>query len=161
MGESIGNQFKDQLRRIIRDSKEDSVFGTLRPDRRRQCRYTRVSPVVLVPFEGGNLETDSSIYGLSRDLSDSGMSILSPMSIDHINCVVGMINPTDDEESCSRSNCLFLRGSIRASQAIGGSYWQLGIRLDGFFDDESFDDTRMQLACQLIPQKQARELSAS
>ena len=159
MSESI--QFKEQLRRIIRDSKEDSVFGTLRRDRRRQCRYTRVSPVVLVPFEDGNLETDSSIFGLSRDLSDSGMSILSPTVVDHIECVIGMVNPTDDEDSCSSTNCLFLRGSIRGSRAIGGGYWQLGLRLDGFYDDESFYDTRVQLARQLVPQQQTGELSAS
>ena len=73
----MAEDFRLRVRQIIRDSQPDSLDVVYQSERRRQCRYGRVMPVLFVPVGDEEVATAACVFGLTRDISDSGISVIT------------------------------------------------------------------------------------
>ncbi len=64
------------LRRII---DRTTATGALLNDCREQNRYSRTLPVVLAPWRDGAPDMNNVAFGITKDISDSGMSLVTTL----------------------------------------------------------------------------------
>ena len=88
-------------------------------ENRSQTRYNRAIPMLLVPWENGELLVGESVYTLSKDYSDNGVCLLPHRPFMALNVVCGFWI----------DGPVFLMGEVRSRAPIGGGFWQLGVQL--------------------------------
>ncbi len=90
---------------------------------RSEGRQNRIIPVLLTPWEDGIATVEETTTALTKDLSDSGLSLTLPGPFRVQEIALGFWVP-DDEFA---SHAFFLLGHTRESVPIGGGFWGLGV----------------------------------
>lgn len=105
------------MQRVIEASSPSRNLVT--QELRREARSGRTLPVLLFWQEAG--EDQGPFFGLTRDLSSQGLSIVYPQPIAAETIVVGFAI----EEELN-----LLTGSVRCRYSLG-PFWVLGVQLEG------------------------------
>ncbi len=87
---------------------------------RKERRANRSLPVLVVPFVENEPVMSNTTFGVSRNLSSSGISLLVQEMVDSDEVVVGF---------WADGKCDFLRGQVRHRSATDGGFWHIGIEL--------------------------------
>lgn len=92
-------------------------------DSRGDTRLNRTLPVLVVPWQVGTPLLDSTMTGLTRDISDRGLSLLLTQQLQVSEVVIGFWLPPQDDRPW------FFLGEIRHQMQFGDGYWALGIEV--------------------------------
>src|SRR4029079_5617042 len=108
------NEVRDCVQRILNRSRPKRD-GT--PELRLEPRYSRSVAVILVPWDEEPL-VEHAAYALVQNLSDPRARIIvqKPILVPRLLCCFAL----DDVR--------FLLGTVQQASALGGGFWQCGIR---------------------------------
>ena len=154
------DELKQRLQRIIRNTRPDNAFPVLRGERRKRCRHNRVLPALVIPLRENGPGVDEADFGLSGDLSDGGIGIFMQHRLQADRVVVGLCEPLHDGNVSPHHRPVFLSGSLRETDSVGGRFWQLCIEFDGLYDDSRFLAELETLARDLLPAEASCEAPA-
>ena len=116
-----------RIRRIV-DRTSPSVLpldGEL-----RSCkRYNRSIPLLVAEWSGGRSHAEEAVYGVTKDFSDVGLSLLLPelLEADHVIC--GLL----------LENAVFALGKVAWAVPFGGGFWQMGVNLNELLPDSDVE----------------------
>lgn len=89
-------------------------------------RYNRCLPIACVPLIGDSVQTNSIYYGATKELSDNGVSLITPQLV---------------EEECSDLICgfwiddlLLISSKVRRNRSFGGNLHEVGIEFFEIID---------------------------
>ena len=94
-------------------------------------------PVLFVPTKVDGIATAASVFGLTRDISDTGICVITPCQLRAERGVIRIQKSFERQQTATEVEFDFLSGIVRETSAIGGNYWQTGIRFDGLLDEPS------------------------
>jgi hypothetical protein len=117
---------------------------------RSSHRYNRTLPVLFVPCPHRLPDIEGAMSGITKDISDAGMSLILPGRCAARHAVVGMWYASR-EVPPENSEPVFLSGLVRRSTNIGGGFWQAGIELTDVFDDDIHVQRLRPRAVALVP----------
>lgn len=115
---------------------------------RAETRYNRTIPTLVCPWSDGYPETEKSVIGLSKDISDRGVGLVLSAPFYAEEVVLGFWLNRDTMEV----PWFFLGYATRLS-AMGGGFWTLGVEVREFANTE-FSERMMpltNLAAKLLP----------
>jgi hypothetical protein len=132
--------------------------GGSEEQKRKESRVSRIFPVLLAPWENDGPVMTQCTYGLTRDLSGHGVSVVIQRPFRKSEVVVG-VWPTNEMLTAGSSQPGFILGEVRQEFEIGAAYYHLGILLKELVSAEhpSFDKLCTQAKC-LLPPEQLRLL---
>jgi hypothetical protein len=90
---------------------------------RVENRYNRTLPILVAPWKAARPDVERVFFATTRDLSDTGLSLVCTQSISG-DVVVGFWLPQD-----GWSDPWFFLGSVLRSHPLGGGFWAAGIHL--------------------------------
>lgn len=114
----------------------------LEGESRSEGRSNRALPVLLVPWEQGEAVVQESIYTVTKDFSERGLSLILPQPIRADRLVVGIWLESPR----------FVLGEVRQKTPIGGGFWQLGVELTDLLEPAQHPQTAslVPLVAQLV-----------
>jgi hypothetical protein len=98
---------------------------------RSDSRYNRAIPTLLCPWEDGNPVVPQSVVAITKNIADRGISAILNRRFTAPKLVVGFCTA-----EATNGEPWFLLGEARHEDAIGGSFWLLGIELTEFMNEE-------------------------
>jgi len=113
------------LRRIV-----DTTTPNAGPETagRLENRYNRTFPVLCCPFEENAAGVDEAFFGINRDISETGLSIVVPARIvTPLECFVGVWASRRQSDQ----PWFFLAKAVR-SGPVGAGFWVVGIEIKEF-----------------------------
>ena len=120
---SFGKRKKQlEVHRLIRRA-VDASSPNLPPsdgELRWENRSNRTIPVLLAPFEGGELSLREMTIALTKNLSGQGLALVLHQPFRAESVVVGFWEEGEAE---------FVLGEVRQNVPLGGGYWQVGLEL--------------------------------
>jgi hypothetical protein len=132
-------------------------------NQRSESRISRIFPVLIAPWEDNGPVIGQFTYGLSRDISSHGMSIVLTRPFRKINCevVVGMW-PTNELLTAVSTPPGFILGEVRQEVEMGAAFYRLGVMFKELVDEQhpSHEKLYAQAKC-LLPPEQLRQLKAA
>tara|TARA_R110002167_G_scaffold26989_2_gene92263 strand:+ start:457 stop:918 length:462 start_codon:yes stop_codon:yes gene_type:complete len=135
------------LRRILDHTTPDISFGV--EDDRCHNRYSRTLPVVVTPRSGSSLLIDQAVIGLTRDVSDNGVSVILSGALNSSSVAISFwISSRQSVDP----HPVTLLGLSMHSVEIGGGYWCTGIHLTDRLEDKALSEQLLPLAEKLLPQ---------
>jgi hypothetical protein len=135
------NEVRCFVRRLV-----DLTSPNLPPlegESRLDDRSNRVVPAVVSPWEHGRPIVNEVTYGLTKDLSDRGLSVVLHQPFRSPQAVVGLWLEGPQ----------FALGDVRQNVPLGGGFWQLGVELVDLLDPAEWPDVQslVSLAAHLVP----------
>ena len=106
------------IRRLI-----DSSSPNLPPvqgNSRWEDRSNRTLPVLLIPIDDQQPQTDEAATAITKNLSGQGLALVLHQPFWAEGVLIGFWHDGEPE---------FVRGEIRQNAPLGGGFWQLGIEL--------------------------------
>jgi hypothetical protein len=100
-------------------------------DVRGEGRSNRTVVAQIVPIIAGKLALSEAVQATTKDLSGEGAALVVDRAIDMREVVVGLLldgGPT------------LLRGEVRQVIALGGDFWQVGVKLLHVVSPDEFVD---------------------
>ncbi len=96
---------------------------------RQENRFNRALPMVLCPWENGKIDEPNTIYVLTKDVSNLGISLVffQPVHVEQV--VIGLYPDADDP-----SQPWFFVGNTRHLTEVGGGFWTMGVQLTEFLN---------------------------
>jgi hypothetical protein len=92
-------------------------------DCRGEGRQNRSIPVLVTPWQDGVPVVEETTTALTKDISDSGVSLTLPGPFRVHEIAIGFWVPDDNYNA----HAWFLLGVTRESVPIGGGFWGLGV----------------------------------
>ena len=134
-------EVRDFMRRLV-----DLTTPNLPPlegETRSEGRSNRALPALLTPWEHGEPVVNESIYAVTKDFSERGLSLTLPQSFKADQIVVGLWLESPR----------FMLGEVRQNTPLGGGFWQLGVELTDFLDASEYPQVKslVPLAARLLP----------
>ncbi|GAA4453229.1 hypothetical protein [Novipirellula rosea] len=142
------------LRRILDRTTPNVTFDV--EDNRCHNRYHRTLPVLVTPCRGNSLLVDQSVVGLTRDISDNGMSVLLSQALDSFSVAVSIWLASRQSID---PHPVTLLGLAAHSIEIGGGYWHTGIHLTDRLEDHALSAQLLPLVEKLLPSEALVELA--
>lgn len=136
------------LRRILDLTTPSVIFDV--EDGRCHNRYSRTLPVLVTPRCGSSFLIDQSVIGLTRDVSDNGMSVLLSRSLNIIPVAVSIWLAS---QKFVDPHPVTLLGLAVHSIEIGGGYCNVGFRLTDRLEDNALAEQLLPLVEKLLPPK--------
>ncbi len=119
------------IRRIVDLSTPD--FRHQLKELRKEKRAARSLPVLIVPFVDDQPMMNHTSFGVTRDLSSTGVSVLAQNLIESAEIGIGF---------WLDGACEFFRGTVRHRRPSDGGYWQIGVELDEVLDHSRWPQIR-------------------
>lgn len=120
-------------------------------DLRCEQRYNRSLPVLIVPMIEGKPKVQFTGFGVTQNISNKGVALLSQQPIKTEEALVGFWQD---------GACDFVLADIRHRSTVEGGYWQIGLELSEVVLPGDFPelDQLSVLAGQLVASDTAAEL---
>ena len=143
-------EMENYLRRISDMTNPNSA--KVDDNRRGESRFSRIFPVLIAPWENDAAALAQCTFGLTRDMSEHGMSVVITRPFRKTEVVVG-IWPTNELLTASSSKPGFILGTVRQEVEIGAAFYQLGVQLNELLGEEhpQFEKLFAQSKCLLPP----------
>ena len=144
----------EKLRALLRRLTDQTTPARVRTaceEQRTTLRYNRVLPVLMVPFgEDGKPLLDESQIVLSRDLSDSGISLAHQHEFELGPVIIGIWFIDESSAPHEWEEPILARGRAVQRKSIGGGFIQTGVEFDTLYDDPKFTAQILPLAATLL-----------
>ena len=132
------------IRRLVRRIRDltmpNSPFGGNQT--RRQERANRAIPTLICPWDNGEPVTERIHFGLTRDVSDHGVGLVTTEPLE-VNQVVIAYWPDGDDPG----QPWFFLGEARRLESIGGGFWTLGVEFVEFINQSHSSQLRELMPC--------------
>jgi hypothetical protein len=118
---------------------------------RTEQRYNRTLPVLVAPYDNGEVYVEGGVLAVSKDLCDRGMSVIICESYPEAEVALGLwLCP--QSVSQEETEPIFFVGQVRQCSEIGAGYWQAGIELMEVITSRKLLAELRPLARKLLPQ---------
>ena len=98
---------------------------------RSENRYNRTMPVLICPWRDEQAVVEKTLYGLTSDISDRGISLTLAHPHPADDLLLGLW--ASKEQSAEP---WFFLGSVCSATAMGGGFWTIGVALSEYANDD-------------------------
>jgi len=124
--------------------------------RRRTSRTIRILPALLAPWKDGQPLVEAACFGITQNLSDTGVALILTAPFEHDEVCVGIPIPKDET-----ADPYYFVGRATHLTPIGGGFWTLGIALTDCATESFPDKVRAlrHLARRLFPARSVEAIA--